>query len=176
MESDEQKQKILLAVLLERYNASHIMRERSMRFTLWLSGIAVPIGWLLISKQHLLWGEKLGLALFVVALFGGTIFFLHGLKIGFEKNREVMIRCEGALGLFEKGKYLADTAILSPAYGSTTQKWCDHFSTIGAWLLIIAMSLQILIWTTPTSVDSAAQKKTNIEAFSKGEKSYGKSA
>lgn len=163
-------------VLQERYNASHIIRERSMRFTLWLSGIAVPIGWLLISKQQLSLGEKLALALFIVALFGGTIFFLHGLRIGFAKNREVMIRCECALGLFENGTYLADTAILSPEYRSTSQKWCDHFSTIGAWLLIIAISLQILIWTTPTSVKSAAKNKFNIETSSKGGSSYGKSA
>lgn len=132
--SDEQKQKILLTMLQERYNASHTIRKRSLRFTLWLSGMAIPIGWLLISKQRLFLSEKFALALFIMALFGGTIWFLRGLKRGFTKNRKVMIRCEQALGLYEKGTYLADTALLSQEYGSPTQKRSDHFSTLSVWL------------------------------------------
>ena len=173
--TDEQKQKVLLAVLQERYNASHTMRERSLRFTLWLSGMAIPIGWLLITKQQLFIGQKLALAMLIVALFGGTIWFLRGLRRGFEKNRQVMIRCEQVFGLYEKGAYLADSALLSQEYGSPTKKLSDHFSTISVWLLTVAVSLQLLIWTAPTAVDSAVQQKITIDHV-KGEKSNGKSA
>lgn len=173
--SDEQKQKILLAVLQERYNASHVMRERSLRFTLWLSGMALPIGWLLVTKQQLIFGQKIALALFVVAIFGGTICFLRGLRRGFEKNRQVMVQCEQALGLYEEGIYLADSSLFSQEYRSPTKKWSDHFSTISVWLLTVAVSLQLLIWMAPTPVDPAAQQKITIEHV-KGEKNNGKSA
>lgn len=147
--TNEHKVQVAISVLEERYKAAHNMRERSLRFTLWLSGLAIPIGWLLIEKQQLAVSQKVALALFILALFGGTIWFLLGLQRGFQKNREVMIRCEQALGLFNTGDYLADSPLLGNEYSSSKRKWCDHFSTLSVWLLTIALSLFILIWNAP---------------------------
>lgn len=165
---DDQKHQTLLAALQERYNASHNMRERSIQFTLWISGMAIPIGWLLISQQQLALVQKLALTLFIVALFGGTAWFMLGLKRGFLKNREVMIRCERALGMYETGVYLADSPLLSAEYCSTNRKWSDHFSTLTVWLLTVAMSLLILAWMAPHPV-SPGSNIVKIEQI-KGEK------
>lgn len=158
--SDEQKTQVVISALEERYKAAHNMRERSMRFTLWLSGLAIPIGWLLIEKQKLILSQKLALALFILALFGGTIWFLLGLQRGFQKNREVMIRCEKALGLHQTGDYLADRPLLSSEYGSSRRKWSDHFSTLSVWLLTVALSLFILIWKAPEPAPALAPENT----------------
>lgn len=51
--NENQKLQVLLADLQERYNASHKIRERSIKFTLWISGMAIGLGWLLISQKGL---------------------------------------------------------------------------------------------------------------------------
>jgi Na+/glutamate symporter len=158
--SNEQKTQVAISVLEERNKAAHNMRERSMRFTLWLSGLAIPIGWLLIEKQKLILSQKLALALFILALFGGTIWFLRGMQRGFQKNREVMIRCEEALGLHKTGDYLEDRPLLSTEYASSGKKWSDHFSTLSVWLLTVALSLFILIWRAPEPTPAPASQKT----------------
>jgi len=170
--SDDQKHQTLLAVLQERYNASHNMRERSIQFTLWISGMAIPIGWLLISQQQLVSAQRLALTLFVIALFGGTIWFMLGLKQGFRKNREVMIRCEQALGMYEEGIYLLDRSLLPPAYCCSGWRWSDHFCTLSVWLVTVATSLLILTWMAPEPVKVHANI-TQIEQL-KGEKDHGK--
>jgi hypothetical protein len=172
--SDDQKRQTLMVVLQERYNASHKMRERSVQFTLWISGMAIPIGWLLISQQQLVFTQRLALTLFIVALFGGTIWFLLGLKRGFQKNREVMIGCEQVLGLYEEGKYLADRALLSLEYCRPGWRWSDHFSTLSVWLVTVAMSLLLLTWMAPAH-DKNRPNIIQVEQF-KGEKVHGKPA
>ena len=47
---NDREPEILLAVLQERCAASHTMRARGMQFTLWISGLALGLAWLLISQ------------------------------------------------------------------------------------------------------------------------------
>ena len=144
--NEDQKLQVLLVELEERYNASHKIRERSIQFTLWISGMAIGLGWLLISQQALVLSQKIALTLLTVALFAGTLFFIFGLQRGFRKNREAMIRCERALGMHDSGIYLADTSLLPTEYSRTRRKWSNHFCALCVWLVLVALSLLILIW------------------------------
>ena len=73
---DDHKIQILLIELQERYVAAHKMRERSTRFTIWLSGMAVGLAWLLISQKTLVLSQRLALTLLIA-----TLAFWPGLAI-----------------------------------------------------------------------------------------------
>lgn len=154
--NEDQKLQVLITELQERYNASHKIRERSIQFTLWISGMAIGLGWLLISQKTLVLTQKIALSLLIAALFAGTLYFIMGLRRGFQKNREAMIKCEHALRMHDSDVYLADTPLLPDEYSSTNRKWSNHFYTICVWLLVVAIPLLILTWTSPD------QKKVNF--------------
>jgi hypothetical protein len=158
--SEDQKLQVLLAELQERYNASHKIRERSTRFTLWISGMAIGLAWLLISPTSLMLTQRIALTLLIVALFGGALFFILGLQRGFNKNREAMIKSERALGMHDSGVYLENSALLPPEYNNTNRNWSDHFNTLCVWLILVAVSLSILTWTCP---EPAKNPSSNIK-------------
>jgi ABC-type Fe3+ transport system permease subunit len=99
--------------LQERYNASHKIRERSTQFTLWISGMAIGLGWLLISRKTLVLPQKIALSLLIAALFAGTLYFIKGLRRGFQKNRGAMIKCEHALKMHDPDVYLVDSPFIA---------------------------------------------------------------
>jgi len=167
----DQKLQVLLAELQERYNASHKIRERSTQFTLWISGMAIGLGWLLISQKIFVLSQRVALTLLIAALFVGTIYFIAGLRRGFRKNREAMIRCERALGMHDPGVYLPDTPLLPKEYSQTHRKWSDHFFTLCVWLIVVAVSLFILTWTCPNSTKNPSSSIKTQQI--KGEKYNG---
>ena len=144
-----QKVQVILAQLQERYNASHEMRSRGVKFTLWISGLAIALCWAIINKGFLPLGQKLAISALAVTLAGGAIYFLSGLAKGFYKNRQAMIRLESVLGLHSEGSYSPQGAILPPEYRKAKKKWSDHFNTLMVWLAIIVLALGSLIWLTP---------------------------
>jgi hypothetical protein len=146
---EKQRLQVLLAQLGERYNAAHKIRERSTQFTLWISGMAIGLGWLLISQRALVLAQRVALSLLITALFAGTVYFIKGLRRGFQKNREIMIRIERILKMHEPGIYLENGPLLASEYGLTNRKWSDHFHTLYIWLVLVAFSLIILTWTCP---------------------------
>ncbi len=146
---DDQKFDVLIAELQERYNASHKIRERSIQFILWISGMAIGLGWLLINQKTFVLSQRIALTLLSLALFAGTLYFLMGLKRGFRKNREAMINCERSMGMHDSGVYLAEGALLPTEYSRTDRRWSDHFHTLYVWLILVAVSLLILTWTCP---------------------------
>jgi hypothetical protein len=147
--NEDQKLQVLLVELQERYNASHKIRERSVNFVLWISGMAIGLGWLLISQKALFLSQRIALTLLILALSAGTIYFIMGLRRGFIKNREAMIQNERALGMHDTGVYLEDSPLLPAEYSDTNKKWSDHFHTIYVWLILVSLSLFILTWTCP---------------------------
>lgn len=156
--NEDQKLQVLLAELQERYNASHKIRERSIQFTLWISGMAIGLGWLLISQEELALAQRVALTLLITALFAGTLYFMMGLRRGFRKNREAMIRSERALGMHDSGAYLADDPLLPTEYSHARRKWSDHFCTLCVWLILVALSLFILTWTCPNPSKNLSTK------------------
>jgi len=52
--NENQKITVLLSLLNERYNASHQMRERSLKFAMWVIGfVIIAIPWLLLNRALL---------------------------------------------------------------------------------------------------------------------------
>ena len=153
--NENQRLQVLLAQLQERYNAAHKIRERSTQFTLWISGMAIGLGWLLISQRPLAFTQRVALSLLIIALFAGTVYFIMGLRRGFQKNRDTMIRIERVLGMHEAGIYLEKGPLLPSEYGLTNRKWSDHFHTLYIWLVLVAFSLIILTWTCPDPAKSS---------------------
>ena len=165
--NEDQKLQVLLAELQERYNASHKIRERSTQFTLWISGMAIGLGWVLISHNALLFSQRVALTILITALFGGTLYFMMGLKRGLRKNREAMIGIERALGMHDLDMYLKDAPLLPTEYAQAKGKWGDHFITLYAWIVLVAMFLLILTLTCPDRVKNLSSK-TKIEQIKGG--------
>jgi len=166
--SEDQKIQILLAELQERYNASHKIRERSIQFTLWISGMAIALGWLLITQKTLMLSQRISLTLLILALFAGTLYFMMGLRRGFKKNRVSMINTEHALGMYESGVYLEVVSLLPKEYRQLKGKWSDHFYTLYMWLILVAIALLILTWTTPKPMEDLVTQ-VKIEQLKKME-------
>lgn len=167
--NNDQKLQVLITELQERYNASHKIRERSMQFTLWISGMAIGLGWLLIGQKTLVLTQKIALSLLIAALFAVTFYFIMGLRKGFQKNRGTMIKCEHALRMHDSDVYLTDTPLLPDEYNSTNRKWNDHFCTLCVWLLVVTISLLILTWTNPDQ-EKVHSINTKIEKINGGQK------
>lgn len=165
---EDQKLQVLLTALKERYDASHKIRERSIQFTLWISGMAIGLGWLLISQETFAVSQRVALTLLIAALFAGTLYFIMGLRKGFRKNREAMIRSERALRMHDSGVYLTNAPLLPTEYSRTTRKWGDHFCTLCVWLFLVAVSLFILTWTCSDSTENPSSN-TKIEQVNGGE-------
>ena len=169
---DDHKIQILLIELQERYTASHKMRERSTKFTIWLSGMAVGLAWMLISQKTLALSQRLALTLLITALWTGAGFFILGLRKGFQSNRRAMIKSERALGMYENGIYLKEDSLLPKAYKRINSKWNDHFPTLCIWLCVVALSLLVLAWTCPDHAKIGLSPNEQIEQI-KGDKKNG---
>lgn len=165
---DDKKLRALLTQLQERYSAAHKMRERSTQFTIWLSGMAVGLAWLLISHNTLAFSQRIALTLLIVTLWTGAGIFVLGMRKGFQSNRSAMIKCERALGMYETGIYLQEDSLLLPTYEQIKGKWNDHFSTLCVWLCLVAFSLLILAWTCPDQAENNVSSEKKIEQI-KGE-------
>ena len=161
--NDDQKIQVMLIQLQERYAAAHKMRERSTKFTIGLSGMAIGLAWLLINHQTLAFSQRIALTLLIATLWAGAGIFILGLRRGFQSNRRAMIKSEQALRMYESGIYLKDDTLLPTAYIQTKSKWNDHFSTLCVWLCFVAISLLILAWTCPDHPESKASTEKKIE-------------
>jgi hypothetical protein len=169
---DDQKIQVLLIQLQERYAAAHKMRERSTKFAIWLSGMAIGLAWLLISHQTLAFFQRIALTLLITTLWTGAGVFILGLRKGFQSNRRAMISSEVALGMYETDLYLQEDSLLPAAYEQIKRKWNDHFSTLCVWLCVVALSLLILAWTCPDRAASNVSTEKKIEQI-KGDRKNG---
>lgn len=169
--SDDQKFQVLLAELAERYNAAHKIRERSTQFTLWLSGFAIGLAWLLVSQNPLSTSQRVGLTLLIAIFFCGAFYFITGLGRGFRMTREATVRVERALGMYDSGVYFTDSSLLPAEYSRTKRKWSHHFLALYVWLAVTAFSLLYLTWTR-TAIEKEIPAAKKIEEI-KGGKSNG---
>ena len=169
--SVDQKFQVLLAELAERYSAAHKIRERSTQFTLWLSGFAIGLAWLLVSQSPLSTSQRIGLTFLIAVLFCGAFYFITGLGRGFRTNREATIRVERALGMYDSGVYFTNSSLLPAEYGRTNRKWSHHFLTLYVWLAVTGVSLLYLTWTR-AAIEKEVPPAKKIEEI-KGGKSNG---
>lgn len=169
--NQKDKMAVLLELLNERYNASHKIRERSMRITIWILGLAVAFIWILVSGSPLTFAQKSILTVLVIILGAVTFWFIHSLEKGFHRNRTVMINLEEALGCYEEGLYLVSKTLFPSEYRQIKKKsWSSHFRSIYLLIIPVAILIIALIWLRPpleakdSKIDKTKQElKTQTE-------------
>ena len=164
--TDVDNANILQNLLNERYIASHKMRERSLKFTLWLLGyVAILDSWLVISGSSLFLNQKIALTILTLTITTLTLFFLHDIEKGFIFNRKIIIKIEDALGFYEVNRFIKSDTILPRDYKKLHNSYFKgHFSTINAWIILVFLLTIILIWWGHLANDiSGTNKKPSIE-------------
>jgi len=78
-----------------------------------------------------------------------TILFIYAIERGFKVNRQVMIRIETALKLYEKNCYGMSESILPDQFSSQNIGWTGHFKTLYGLIIIVYLTLAILTWINP---------------------------
>ena len=152
--SEEKKLDVLLAQLRERYDALHKMRDRSMHFVLWILGLGLGMAWLLINETVLTCVQKCAITVLLLVLGIVTFLFVYAIGRGFKANREVMIRTETALELYEKDCYGISESILPPKFSCQKIGWTGHFNTLYGLIIIVFLTLILLTWTNPYKLKS----------------------
>lgn len=156
--SEEKKLEILLAQLQERYEALHKMRDRSMQFVLWILGLGLGMAWLLISEIVLISIQRCVLTLLLLFMGVAVGLFIYAMENGFKANRQIMIRIEKALKLYEKGYYGISESILPAEFSSQKIRWSGHFQTLYALIFIVFLLLIFLTWTNPSKLRSTGAR------------------
>ena len=147
--NENNKIDILLDLLKERYEASHKMRDRSLKFAIWILGFGIALIWILLSGLSLGLVQKIILTIFVVIVGFLTGIFLKSIDKGFVNNRKVMIRIEEALGCYENGVYVENGPLFPNEYKDLSKKNTVHFTSIYNWLVVMGLVIISVIWLGP---------------------------
>jgi hypothetical protein len=142
---DIKKADILMNLLIERYKAAHIMRERSLNFAIWILGFAIAMFWILLDKTTLILFQKIVLTIFVVTISFLTKKFLSFIEIGFNKNRMIIVNIEEALGCYKSNLYIEGKALYPEEYKNLYIKKTSHFKALYLWILTVTLFLISLI-------------------------------
>ncbi|KND51879.1 MAG: hypothetical protein ABA06_01300 [Parcubacteria bacterium C7867-001] len=113
---NEQKVSILVSGLEERYKSIHAIRERIQNICVWALGLMLAAsGWLIQSDVEFSPCQKLLYIVGVVVAFWALRFnFLDDLYKGFQKQQQVAVRLEKALGLFTPKTFDDEESSLYP--------------------------------------------------------------
>jgi len=146
--SDNKKIDILLHLLSERYTASHRMRERSLNFAIWILGFGIAMIWMLLSEISLTFSQRIILTIFAVIIGCLTKKFLNSIEVGFDRNRNVMIKIEEVLRCYESNIY-CNSPLFPQEYKNLDRKETSHFISLYLWLWTIVGMVMALIWLEP---------------------------
>lgn len=152
--SEEKKLDILLAQLQERYEALHKMRDRSMQFVLWILGFGLGMAWLLINEASLILEQKILISILLIILGVTILYFVCSIGRGFNITRQIIIKLETSLKLYDKNYYNISDSILPPEYSSKKTGLNGHFKTLNTLIIIVLLSLIILTWINPCKHES----------------------
>ncbi len=147
--SEEKKPEVLLSQLRGRYEALHKMRDRSMRFALWILGFGLGLAWLLINETVLTVGQRITITIILIAILSVTMLFVKAIGHGFNRNRAIVTRIETALKLFEKGTYGIHESILPEKFQQQKTGMAGHFKTLYVLICTVFLLLIILTWINP---------------------------
>ena len=111
---EEKKIDVLLSQLQERYDALHKMRDRSMQFVLWILGLGLGMAWLLINEASFILAQKILISILLIAIGATTFYFVWSIGQGFNVTRQVIIKLEKSLKLYDKNYYDISDPILPP--------------------------------------------------------------
>lgn len=180
----EKKIDIALAQLSERYTALHNMRDRSMQFTIWILGLGLALGWLLLSEIALTKTQTGILVLFLILIFLASRHFLRGIRTGFENNMKIALSLERALLLLEPGAYIESKAILEEKFADkkpdaprniaekiqNAMKCTEHFFTLDCLLVTVFMLLFLLTLANPCGRQISQGPRQSTVEQNKGDK------
>ena len=156
--SEEKKLDVLLAQLRERYDALHKMRDRSMQFVLWILGLGLGMAWLLINETALAFVQKCVITLLLLSIGIAAFLFLSAIGHGFKASRQIMIRIETSLKLYEKDCYGISESVLPAQFSCQKIGWTGHFNTLYGLIFIVFLTLIILTWTNPSKLRSTGAR------------------
>lgn len=159
----DKKIDVALTQLSERYTALHNMRDRSMQFTIWILGLGLALGWLLLNEIALTKIQSGVLLLSLILIFVACRHFLRGIRIGFDNNRNIAFRLERSLLLLEPGAYIEKQSILDEKFAGKkpdspkdipgrmkhAMKCTDHFFTLDCLLITVFLLLFLLTLANP---------------------------
>lgn len=153
---DKTKFEIIVSQLNERYNALHKMRERSLRFTLWILGICLGFSYMIICKSEITSNQKIPITIFFVVTLLLSLYFLRSINNGFNNTLRIIKKLEKALGLYKKNYLIKGEPVLPKQYvkSNCLNKFSGHFCTLYA--LLISVFILLIIFT-------AASKANQIE-------------
>ena len=145
---DKEKINVLLALLVERYNASHKMRERSFKFALWILGLLIGGGsWILLNGSTFTIVQRVQITIILVLTGIFTFWFIHAIKKGFNTNWALMVRIEESIQLYEEGVYIESESLFPATFKNTGRiSLTSHFLTLYAWLISTIAILLFMIW------------------------------
>jgi uncharacterized membrane protein YsdA (DUF1294 family) len=144
---DDKKIDILLTLLKERYEASHKMRERSYKFSVWILGVGVALIWLILSRPEICIRQRTVLT-FVIIIIGALAFqFLRSIDKGFANNKEVMIRIEQILGCYDQDIYIGGECLYPRQYGTNRKNGFSHFLSLYTLLVAVGLAVIVLLWS-----------------------------
>lgn len=144
---DDKRVEILLALLKERYEASHKMRERSYQFSAWILGFGIALIWLILSRPEICLNQRVVLTFVVVATGLLAFQFLRSIDKGFASNKAVMIRIERILGCYDQNLYVEGESLYPKQYETNRKNSFSHFLSLYALLAAVGLAVIALLWS-----------------------------
>ena len=164
---ENEKPQIIQELLNQKYQAEHLMRERSTNFTKWILGFGLGFIWILLSQKNLSLPQQIIIVIFISLLAGASIYFIYDICKGFKNNRNIVVKLEDCLKLHDKGIYTDGFSLYPSDYKIDYKKKCktpSHFKTL--YMLIFITGVIIILITifhpNPNS-KNIDNKSKNIE-------------
>lgn len=155
MEIDDQdKVKILLALLGRRYEGIERIRERVYNLSIWTLGIFLGAAGLIVQGDvQLDWPAKVFLATGAAFALMVILFYIKDLERGFRTQFQVAVQIEELLGLTQEGFFGPGEALYPSEWKKAgTKKGKGHFFRntylllcLGALLLLVAIGASDLL-------------------------------
>jgi len=156
---EEEKVKIIQDLLNQRYQAEHMMRERSQDFTKWILGFGIGLLWIILSNNPIFLIQKIILSIFIFILLLLTCYYLVEINKGFKNNRGIIIKLEELLGFYKVNYYLENDSIFPEKYH---RKTFSHFKSLFIFIIVTAITLILLIFTNPINQNDKNDDQFNI--------------
>ena len=112
--------------------------------------------------------QKILISTLLIILGATTFYFVWSIGQGFNKTRQIIIKLEKSLKLYDKNYYDISDSILPPEYYSKKTGIRGHFKTLNVLIVVLLLSLLVLIWVKPykrklkSSVTLPEQKQIKI--------------
>lgn len=169
--ANPEKMTVALALLQERYNASHRIRERSDRYLLLGAGWAAAVLWYAVQCTQGIGTTQKLLAAFATLCMGTLMLLLQcALFRGFRNNHRAISRLEQAVGAYARSAGDAAAAHLPREYRMAPYRrprWSDHFCIVLVWTAVMTVIVIVALFLAPatgrrTTRSACTSRRTGI--------------